>query len=105
MTSYSLAWATYNTSTQTYQAQFQLFPTGGSPTAVETLIAQITDASATSAPAGPFRNAGGLTDNGVSVPYASVMAVADGTHTGQHDVQFQGYNLDGSSNSDVHFLI
>ena len=105
LTSYDIAWATYNTSTHTYQAQFQIFPTGGNPAAVATLIAPVTLASPALAPAWEFRNAGSLSDHGVSVPYASVIAVADGTHVGQHDIQFQGYNVDGSANPDVHFQI
>ncbi len=103
MTSYSLAWAVYDGSN--YQAQFQILPTGGSPTAVGTIESLSNLAAATSAPAWQFRNAGALSDHGISVPYASVLAVADSNNAGQQDVQFQGYNVDGSANPDVHFLI
>ena len=51
LTSYDIAWATYNTSTHSYQAHFQIFPTGGNPAAVGTLIAPATLASLASAPA------------------------------------------------------
>ncbi len=103
MTSYSVAWAVYDGSN--YQAQFQIFPSGGGPTAVGTIESLSNLAAATLAPAWQFRNAGALSDHGISVPYASVLAVADGTHAGQQDVQFQGYNVDGTANPDVHFLI
>jgi fibronectin-binding autotransporter adhesin len=103
MTSYSIAWAVYDGSN--YNAQFQIFPAGGGQSAVGTVESLTGLTAATLAPAWEFRNAGALSDRGLSVPYASVLAVADLTHTGQQDVMFQGYNADGSVNPDVHFLI
>jgi hypothetical protein len=104
MTSYSLAWAVYDGSN--YNAQFQIFSPGGTPTGGVGTVESLTGlGAATLAPAWEFRNAGALSDHGLSVPYASVLAVADGTHNGQQDVQFQGYNADGSANPDSHFLI
>jgi hypothetical protein len=103
MTSYSVAWGVYNGST--YQAQFQIFPTVGNASGVVTIESLSGLASATLAPAWEFRSAGGLSDHGASVPYASVLAVPDSTHAGRQDIQFQGYNANGSANADVAFLI
>jgi hypothetical protein len=104
MTSYDIAWATFNSSTGSYQENFQIFsPAGSNLSSVVTI--QSGPATATTVPAWQFRNAGGLSDAGNSVPYAAVFAVADPTNANLTDVRFQGYNVDGSPDTNINFLI
>jgi T5SS/PEP-CTERM-associated repeat protein len=86
---YSVAWAQYNSATQNYSIDFQLFnPNNTTASPVVQILNQTGVTSATAAPAWAFRSAGTISGTIVD---ASAIAMLNAT-TGLNYIQFQAYN-------------
>jgi T5SS/PEP-CTERM-associated repeat protein len=87
---YSVAWAQYNSATQNYSIDFQLFNPNNTAASAATLILSMAGvSSATAAPAWAFRSAG--SNSSGTIIDASAIAMLNGS-TGLNYIQFQAYN-------------
>jgi len=86
---YSVAWGQYNSATQNYQVDFQLFnPNNTAASSVVQILNQTGVTSATAAPAWAFRSAGTISGTIID---ASAIAMLNAS-TGLNYIQFQAYN-------------
>jgi probable HAF family extracellular repeat protein len=101
MTSYAVAWDLSTASS--YSIYLAVLPSSGSGIPLETVtIPNPISGTNPALEAWDFRSAGALTSDGVSVPYAFVMAQAAGA---KENISFQAYNANGTAATGANYLL
>ena len=100
LSTFDVAWDQYDSVDQTYQAYFQTFNASGTALGTPTAIYNLADVtSLSSAPAWIFGGVAPFSSDGMSVPFALATALSNG------DVQFQGFQADGTQAAQVNWTL